>query len=295
MWFAGDENSKIVIPHIAAGDTITLLIDGSGPEGNGETSWGYARLHIFMPRCFFGLLGDLNRDCKVNFADVKMMASHWLAAGEPDYFHDSKVDFRDYTKLAGKWLNDCREDNAACEPAIKSIGSEDGFLRNDSVHEAGENDSIRVGDDGLGHRYTSIVSFDTSELKGVPITKAWIGLTVKNKNPSGANPDKLGLTLDLRGVAFNNDTALERFADLAAAADVTNCAVAGSTSWGLHFAAVDQQVLIELNAAAIAAINTSGRTQFRINTGSSDAGVDVMDFYDGSEGRLDKAPVLIVE
>jgi hypothetical protein len=82
-------------------------------------------------------------------------------------------------------------------------------------------------------------------------------------------------------------------------ADVIDCAV--EDDWGLTEAAVDEQILIELNAAAIDAINSSGRTQFRINTGFSDdvepydvSQADAIDFYDGGDGP-EKSPILIVE
>ena len=297
-----DDGSTIVIAHVDVNDTITLLIDGSGPEGNDETSWGYASLRIAYPKCWFGLVGDLDKDCKVDIADVNIFATNWLTDGEPDYVHDSTVNFKDYRKLAGSWLTDCGDEpgSAGCVPFIKSIMGEDGFIGNDGQSER---DRIRVGDDGSGVYFNSVISFDTRPLEGVEITRAWIGLTVMNRyiwDPcSTPDPDKLNLTLDLR-TAFNNDTALETPADFAAAADVADCAV--EDDWGLTEAAVDEQVLIELNAAAIAAINTSGRTQFRINTPASDdvppygtLKADAIDIYAGGEDRLDKAPVLIVE
>jgi hypothetical protein len=303
-WFDdGDQDGVVGVGHMNAGDTISLLIDGDSDVGNGEPSWAYVFYQIIIPQCYYGLVGDLNKDCQVDFSDVKILADNWLTNGEPDYFHDSIVNFNDYGKLAGRWLTNCRDEpgSEGCIPFIKSIDGEDGFIRNDNYQESG---SIRIGDNGFGNYFHSIVSFDTKVLEGVDITRAWLGLTVKNRqiwDPcSNPDPDKLGYTLDLCK-AFNNDTAMEGAADFNAPADVNDCAV--DSNWGLTGAAVDQQVLIELNAAAVGAINTSGRTQFRINTTHSDdvnepygyGQADAIDFYDGSEGRLDRAPVLIVE
>ncbi len=290
----GDEDSKIIIPHLDVDDTVSLLLEGYNQDPN---AYGYASFQIIVPKCNYGLIGDLDKNCVVDIADLEIMANNWLTDGEPDYFDDSAVSINDFAMLAGEWLTDCRETD--CVPFIESLDSEDGFIRSDGDTEA---ISIRIGDDGEGRTFNSILSFDTGVLKEVPITRAWIRLTVKNRDiweeNESPDPDKLNLTLDLCA-AFNNDTSLESPMDFSATADVMDCAV--EDDWGLTEAAVDEQVLIELNAAAIAAINRSGRTQFRINTGFSDdvepygySQADAIDCYDGGEG-IDKSPTLIVE
>jgi hypothetical protein len=294
--------------NIDANDILKLQIDGSGSNGNSVATYGYASLNLFIPKCYYGLAGDLNKDCKVNITDLGIMAFNWLTDGEPDFFHDSSVGMNDFEKLTGNWLIDCNNDptGEGCTAYIKSIDVEDGFNRDDDYSER---DRLRLGDNGQGNYYNSLISFDTRILEGFEITRAWIGLTVMDRqiwdgqNPS-PDPDKLGLTLDLSS-AFSGDTAFQA-GDfdpnlIEAAVDVSDCAI--EDDWGLTEAAVDERVLIELTPEAIAAINPYGRTQFRINTPASDDPnsitpldyADAIDLYDGREDSFDRAPVLIVE
>jgi len=113
-----DGGATVITRQVQAGDTIDLLIDGSGEGGNGECYYGYTAFEITIRKCMFNLLGDINVDCEVDYFDLKEMADNWLGS-EPDLDGDSDVDFIDYAYLAINWLIDCEQCppiNPACDP-----------------------------------------------------------------------------------------------------------------------------------------------------------------------------------
>jgi hypothetical protein len=74
--------------------------------------------------CEFALAGDLNNDCKVDFADLEIMVEQWLQPPglpsadiwPPD--GNDIVNFEDFAVMAENWLIDCHANssNPACVP-----------------------------------------------------------------------------------------------------------------------------------------------------------------------------------
>jgi hypothetical protein len=80
--FIYNETTWITLDYPGASNTYANGISGSSIVGSYEDS--NFRLHSFFyefataPGCFEPILGDLNGDCKVDFKDFAIMASHWL-------------------------------------------------------------------------------------------------------------------------------------------------------------------------------------------------------------------------
>jgi hypothetical protein len=76
------------------------------------------------PTCMFVLAGDLDGDCKVDFADLKILCEQWLQLpGLPsaDIWPsggDDIINFEDFAVMAENWLIDCHANpsNPACMP-----------------------------------------------------------------------------------------------------------------------------------------------------------------------------------
>ncbi|MFD3727592.1 PHB depolymerase family esterase [Streptomyces sp. NPDC058671] len=119
------------------------------------------------------------------------------------------------------------------------------------------------GTDGRVNR--SLVSFDTSRIPaGKEVTRAW--LTVTRSGGSGdpwASPAGNRLQVDLRTGCFGG-CAVEP-ADWSAAASVADAARIGAFTSG-------SAVSTDLSAAALAALNRGGVTQFRLGFASAPAG-----------------------
>jgi len=65
--------------------------------------------------CFFWMLGsagsgqrcpsaDMTGDCRVDFADLEILADRWILAGEEELTGDSHFNFNDYAVLATQWM-----------------------------------------------------------------------------------------------------------------------------------------------------------------------------------------------
>jgi hypothetical protein len=74
--------------------------------------------------CLFVLAGDVNDDCKVDFADLKILREQWLQLpGLPsaDIWPsggDDIINLEDFAVIAENWLIDCQMNpsNPACVP-----------------------------------------------------------------------------------------------------------------------------------------------------------------------------------
>jgi hypothetical protein len=94
-------------------DTISI---GFGTKGN--TSPGgsglvyFDDIRLYKARCMAMLLkpaADLNNNCVVDMADLKLLANDWLKTGAAlasDLDKSQKVDFKDYNALAEIWLEE---------------------------------------------------------------------------------------------------------------------------------------------------------------------------------------------
>lgn len=155
-------------------------------------------------------------------------------------------------------------------------GGNDGWSDGTSVG-TGE---IRVGDTGAAS-YAGLVSFDTSSLPDeVVITGA--SLYLQRAAASGTNPFSSGdlgaARVDVQGGSFGAPEV--EAADATAVADAENagCFV-GSVAEDFYALRVD------LTADGLAAIDSTGLTQFRVSFPQLDPGVDRVDLYTG-DGQL---------
>jgi hypothetical protein len=89
---------------------------GFGTKGNtspgGSGLMYFDDIRLYGPRCMPTLLkpvADLNNNCVVDMADLKLLANDWLKTGASlasDLDQSQKVDFKDYNALAETWLEE---------------------------------------------------------------------------------------------------------------------------------------------------------------------------------------------
>ena len=201
----------------------------------------------------------------------------------------------------------CNETTDSCESTqpttvtFTSIGGEDGWVResNETSNVGGASNStgagarpIRPGDASNDRQYKSILSFDTSSIPaGATIQSATVRL--RRGTVRGSDPFTSGFgqcRIDVNNGGFNGNTALENadFQATATAPDAgTLSAPASNGDWSEG----------SLNAAGLAAINTSGTTQVRVYfdlDDNDDGGEDVMGYYSGDNGTAANHPQLVV-
>ncbi|MEZ5462282.1 hypothetical protein [Dokdonella sp.] len=155
---------------------------------------------------------------------------------------------------------------------LESLGGElDGW--SDGVSAGTQ--AVIIGDDGT-RLIHGIVSFDTSAIPpGENIESASLFLIQQDR--SGSNPFVTGnLGAPRLDVAASFGLPEVEISDATAAAEVSDA--------GCFVGSADQQyyaLRIDLNAAALAAIDRDGITQFRLEFSSIDAGVNRVEFNDG--------------
>ncbi|MEM7586392.1 MAG: Ig-like domain-containing protein, partial [Acidobacteriota bacterium] len=181
-----------------------------------------------------------------------------------------------------------------------SIGAEDGWVResNETSNVGGARNNtgagssaLRPGDQRRDRQYKAIVSFDTSSIPaGATILSA--DLRLQRGKVTGTNPFTTHGTcwVDIQTGAFSGSNAIENSDFQAAAtasqvASLSNPPSNGDWSEG------------SLNAAGLAAINDSGRTQLRIFfdlDDNDDSGNDYMGYYSGDNSNSSRHPQLVV-
>lgn len=179
---------------------------------------------------------------------------------------------------------------------FNSLSTEDGYVL-ESGETTGVGGSIKIGtayigDDRSNKQYQSVFSFDTSGLPdGALIVSAKLRLKVAAV--SGTSPWQThgACQVDLKGGSgFSGSTALAT-GDFAATADVVNAtslptvSTTGQWSEGM------------LTTAGQAAINTTGRTQFRVHfqlDDNNDKGADYVSFSTGG-ASIGSKPELVIE
>ena len=183
---------------------------------------------------------------------------------------------------------------------LTSIGSEDGWVRESSENSnvggksnntgAGSS-ALRPGDHKKDRQYKAIVSFDTSAIPaGATILSA--NLRLQRGNLKGTNPFTTHGTcwVDIQSGGFGGSTTLangdfEAVATASQVAALSNAASNGDWSEG------------NLNAAGLAAVNTTGTTQLRIYfdlDDNDDSGDDYIGYYSGDNGTSSRHPQLVV-
>ena len=181
-----------------------------------------------------------------------------------------------------------------------SVGAEDGWVLESTETsnvggsiKAGDtsNKALLLGDSSKKQQYKSILSFDTSSLPdNATITSAT--LRVQRGTLSGASPFSThgALLADVVTGSFNGNTVLEK-ADFQApatavgVASLSNAASNGAWSEGA------------LNINGLAAINKTGRTQFRLYFNlddDNDKDADYLGYYAGEYGTAASRPQLVV-
>ncbi len=182
----------------------------------------------------------------------------------------------------------------------RSLAAEDGYiLESSETSNVGGAFSatnattlaLRVGDSSADQQYKSILSFDTSGLPDLTCVRD-ARLMIKRGGLVGTSPFTThgSLRVDVRTGGFNGNTALEA-ADFQAAATVsTVCTLSNAPANG------DWSECYFSDPAAMAAINRTGRTQFRISFArddNDDLGNDLLGYYSG-EAVTANQPVLIL-
>ena len=181
-----------------------------------------------------------------------------------------------------------------------SIAAEDGRIQESTetsnvggtINATGTGTSaLRTGDLNQDQQFKSVVSFDTSSIPdGATITSATLRLV--RGSLTGTNPFTThgSCLADIVSGAFGGANALAA-GDFQAAATATgvatmsNPAANGSASTG------------SLNAAGLAAINKTGRTQLRLAftlDDNDDTGSDYVGFYSGDNATAANRPTLTV-
>ncbi|HEX4205421.1 MAG TPA: PHB depolymerase family esterase [Ktedonobacteraceae bacterium] len=174
---------------------------------------------------------------------------------------------------------------------LASIASEDGYIYpNDGVPQ-GSLAYLQAGSTPLNQAEVSIVSFDTSQIPaGSTVTNAT--LTLYRYDPYYYLGDLGSISLDIAPASgFNGNYALEQ-ADYNAPAAQNNVGYFNSVPTQQNQAATDT-----VASSALAFINLSGHTQFRVHfqlPTSNKNQQDVMDFYSGDSGGA-YVPVLTVQ
>ncbi len=183
---------------------------------------------------------------------------------------------------------------------LNSSGAEDGWVL-ESATNSGIGGSIKTGDttskallfgdSNNKQQYRSILSFDTSSLPdNATVTSAT--LRAQRGTLSGASPFTFpsSLQADIRTGGFNGNTALETtdFQAPASATGVTS--LSNATSNGAWSEGA-------LNAQGLAAINKTGRTQFRLYFNvktNNNSTADYLGYYGGAYGTAASRPQLVV-
>ena len=182
-----------------------------------------------------------------------------------------------------------------------SIASEDGWVRESSENSSvgGRTNSgntgssaLRVGDNNKDRQYKAILSFDTSSIPaGATITS--VTVRVQRGTVNGTNPFNGGFgncEVDVQNGAFSGSNSLQK-SDFEASATAAGAGVlSNATSNGTWAEA-------PLGASGLAAINTGGRTQVRLNFqlgDNDDGGNDYTGFYSSDNGTSSRHPQLVV-
>ncbi|MFL6201718.1 MAG: DNRLRE domain-containing protein [Thermoanaerobaculia bacterium] len=181
-----------------------------------------------------------------------------------------------------------------------SVAADDGYVleSGETTNVGGSSSStgsnataLRVGDNNQDRQYRTVLSFDTAAIPdGTTVQNAT--LRVRRGSLTGTNPFTThgSLTADVRTGGFNGNVALEN-ADFQAAATATAvCTLSNAAADGNWSECT-------LNAAGLAAVNKTGKTQVRIQftvDDNDDGGNDYLGYYSGNDNTSANRPQLVV-
>ncbi|MDB9961328.1 T9SS type A sorting domain-containing protein [Oceanihabitans sp.] len=195
---------------------------------------------------------------------------------DPIHLSSAAYEYKIIHQTLNYFMPKIREDLSVT--LFSSGGTQDGWT-NGITSSA---DQIRIGDDGAGNNYKGVLNFDSSAIPDdATVDRASIYLLRNDANAS--NPFTSGALgsaqIDVKNGSFGTiNIENSDYSETADASDV-GC-FHGSVS------ANDYALRIDLNSAGMAAINTTGNTQFRISFSNTDANADYIDFNTG-DANLD--------
>jgi len=200
----------------------------------------------------------------------------------------------------------CTYDTSACTGAppttttFTSVAADDGhILESTETSNAGgtanstdsTTSALRAGDAKRDKQYRSVVSFDTTAIPdGATISQ--VTLRLRRGTLVGTNPFTThgSLSADVRNGGFNGNVALETF-DFQAAATATAVCTLSNAAADLDWSECT------FNAAGIAAINKTGKTQVRVAftlDDDDDNRDDYIGYYSGNNATSANHPQLVV-
>ena len=199
----------------------------------------------------------------------------------------------------------CNETTNSCDAnpvtvTLNSVGAEDGWVRESgettnvggNVTAGGTGTSaLQIGDNNQDRQQKGFVSFDTSS---IPDTATITSVTLRLRRGvvSGTTPFSTHGTcwVDVQNGAFSGANALAT-ADFQATATAVQASSLSAAAANLDWSTGN------LNAAGIAAVNKTGRTQFRVYFNlddNDDTGTDYIGYYGGSNATAANRPQLVV-
>lgn len=206
----------------------------------------------------------------------------------------------------GSWANSSGDNSAAPQVVYQmttftSVAADDGWVLESSETSnvggsinstAGTTSALRVGDDNKKKQYKSVLSFDTSPIPdGATIIS--VTLRLQRGTVAGTNPfNTFGACwVDVQGGSgFSGSVALQT-GDFQAAATAIQAASLSNAVNNLDWS---EGVL---NAAGLAVINKTGKTQFRVYFALDDnnnSANDYIGYYSGNSSAAASRPQLVV-
>ena len=236
-----------------------------------------------------GLSGDIGSGG--SFSSTLPPGAHTITASVTDSGGLLGFDAVDVTVILESPLVEVNFVSIAEEDGRVLESSEDSDTGGSVSSTAAGTRALRIGDDSKDRQYKAFVSFDTSSIPdGATIVSAILQL--RRGGARGQNPYAThgAARVDIAAGAFGGDPALESSdfgapAIAVAVATLTDAPSNGDISEG------------ELDATGLAAINKTGRTQFRIYfelDDNDDGSNDYMGYRSSETSNEDNRPRLII-
>ncbi len=282
------------------------LVAGSGVQRDSGNRWGdYAALSVDpADDCTFWLtqeyLTDTGQyDWKTRIGAFDLCGAGCTPTESPEVSCADGLD-NDCDGLTDAADPDCGGPPPPTTTTFTSVAADDGYVleSGENTNVGGSNKSndsgtsaLRAGDNQQDRQYRSVLSFDTAPIPD-GATVQTVTLRVRRGSLTGTSPFTThgSLTADVRTGGFNGNAALEN-ADFQAAATATAvCTLSNAPANG-------DWSECTLDAAGLAAVNKTGKTQVRIRfttDDNDDTGNDYLGYYSGDNGTAANRPQLVV-